>query len=159
MASTTATTSTSQSSDYPDSNAHKGAVFLRALYEMTQSDTGRVAIAGTKVGLENIKLVGMGALDPKSQGILLTSVMIRKALHFAGIAEPSQGIACVTAVAQAGTTMAVVSAKVGASTVVSAGTLAVPAVFIGVVVLALESYHVGNACFVNNGNVSHKIAK
>ena len=140
-----------------EAEVYKGAVFLKALYEMTKTPTGRAVTAGGKMAAENIKLMGMGAISPSAQGVVLTSVMIRKAMHMAGIAEPSQGIRCVTATAKLTSTVAVVSAKVGATTAVSLGTLAIPTVFIGLAVVALESYNVGTACFVRDGRVSHAL--
>lgn len=157
MSSKTEPASQTQKSDNPNGDAYKGMVFLRSLYQMTRTPIGRATTAVTKISFENIKLLSMGNLNPGAQGVIITAVMIRKALHMAGIAEPSQGTACIMATTQLGAGVAIVTAKVGATTTVSLGTLAIPAVFIGAVIVALESYKVGKTCFVRNGNVSHAL--
>lgn len=145
MVSNNASTSQEES---PETTVYRGQQFLNYLYEQSQTPTGRAAVVGVKVSAENVKLLGLSALNPKGQAIVLSAVMLRKAMHFAGIGTSNQAIQCVIAVSKLG------------STFVLAGALAPtgPPALIPLAVAALESYQVGRACFVNNeGSVSHAV--
>lgn len=128
----------------------KGKIFLKSLNDMMKSSDGKTAIAVSKTIWENKKLTALAAATPARAGVVVTSVMIRKSMHLAGINTKDQAALCVQAVAKLGSTLAI-GAAIGASTA-GIGALMM------IVTAALDGYEVGNQCFNNNGAINHGIS-
>ena len=133
-----------------DAEAHKGTTFLENLQKFARQENVKNATAVAKISAEHAKLLGVGAMNPKGQAVVVSAVAVRKAMHAAGLTTKDETLNCLIAVAKLGSTLAIGAAAAPATFGASA--------YLAVGVAAMEGYEVGAACFNYEGAVSHAVA-
>lgn len=119
--------------------------FVEALKKEMEGPVPNVSIGVIKLVKQNKDLLSIGNLTPGKASVVVTSVMVNKAMIAAGMGSESQAIKCVGSVTSL------------------AGTIAIAAIMtptgfgaaLAVASVVMDSYSVGKNCFVETGVVSH----
>ena len=130
-------------------DVRKGKIFIENLQKLRESEGVKIVTATGRISAENLKLFGLGAMSPKGQAVVVTAVVARKAMHAAGLATKDETMRCLLAIAKLGSTLAVGAAAAPATFGASAG--------LALAVATMEGYEVGDACFNNDGHITHAV--